>query len=74
VTQVTEGFRAITARELGKHVGHTVRLYLARGVVREGKLLQILRGMARLERRYPGGAMTLAIPLHEIERAEVQAR
>jgi hypothetical protein len=73
-SEVTDGFRATTARELGAHIGHTVRLYLTRGVVREGKLLQILQGMARLERRYAGGATTLVIPLREIERAEVQVR
>jgi hypothetical protein len=27
--------------------------------------------MARVERRYPGGTMTLAISLREIERVEV---
>jgi hypothetical protein len=70
----TDGYRAIAVRELGKYVGHTVRLHLTRGVVREGHLLQIRQGMARVERRSPGGAMTLAIPLGEIEHAEVLIR
>jgi len=33
--------------------------------------LQVLDGTARVERRYPGGVMTLAIPLRQVERVEV---
>lgn len=69
----TDGYRTITARELGAHIGATVRLRLVRGVVREGSLLQVTAGTARVERRYQGGSMTLVIPLNEITHAEVLA-
>lgn len=64
-------FRAVPTKELARYVNKTVRLTLTRGAVREGYLLQIANGMARVERRYQAGNMTLAIPLREIERAEV---
>lgn len=68
-----DGYRTITARELGAHIGATVRLRLARGVVREGSLLQVTASIARVERRYQAGSMTLVIPLNEITHAEVLA-
>jgi hypothetical protein len=68
---VTSEFRAVPTTDLARHIGKTVRLHLTHGAIREGQLVQMLDGMARVKRRYPGGAMTLAIPLRQIERAEV---
>lgn len=68
---VTSEFRAVPTTDLAGHVGKTVRLYLTHGATREGRLLQVLDGTARVERRYPGGVMTLAIPLRQVERVEV---
>jgi hypothetical protein len=64
-------FRAVPTADLGRHIGKTVRVHLTHGGTREGQLLQLLDGMARVERRLPGGTMTLAIPLRQIERVEV---
>jgi len=68
---VTREFRAVPTTDLAGHIGKTVRVHLTRGATREGRLVQVLDGMARVERRYPGGTMTLAISLREIERVEV---
>ncbi|MBI3029728.1 MAG: hypothetical protein HYY64_09480 [Candidatus Rokubacteria bacterium] len=68
---VTSEFRAVPATDLTQYLGKTVRLHLTHGTTREGRLLQVLDGMARVERRFPGGTMTLGIPLKQIERAEV---
>ncbi|MBI2554066.1 MAG: hypothetical protein HYV92_06515 [Candidatus Rokubacteria bacterium] len=68
---VTSEFRAVPTTDLAGHIGKTVRLHLTHGATREGRLVQVLDGMARVERRFPGGAMTLAISLREIERVEV---
>ena len=57
--------------DLNRHIGKTVRVHLTHGGTREGRLVQMLDGVARVERRYPGGTMTLAIPLRQIERVEV---
>ncbi len=64
-------FRAVAVKDLGQYINKTVRLTLRRGAVREGQLLQIASGMARVERRYEGGSAIIAIPLPEIQRAEV---
>lgn len=68
---VASEFRAVPTADLDRHTGKTVRLHLTHGATREGRLLQVLDGMARVERRLPGGTMTLAIPLRQIERVEV---
>jgi NADH-quinone oxidoreductase subunit N len=68
---VTREFRAVPTTDLAGHIGKTVRLHLTHGATREGRLLRVLDGMARVERRFPGGVMTLAIPLRQIERVEV---
>ena len=68
---VTSEFRAVPTTDLARHIGKTVRLHLTRGAIREGQLVQMLDGVARVERRYPGGTMTLAISLRDIERVEV---
>ena len=68
---VTSEFRAVPTMDLAGHIGKTVRLHLTHGATREGRLLQVLDGTARVERRYPGGVMTLAIPLRQVERVEV---
>ena len=68
---VTSEFRAVPATDLTQYLGKTVRLHLAQGTTREGRLVQLLDGMARVERRFPGGTMTLGIPLRQIERVEV---
>ena len=68
---VTSEFRAVPTPDLAWHIGKTVRLHLTHGGTREGRLLQVLDGMARVERRLLGGTMALAIPLRQIERVEV---
>ncbi|MBI4590322.1 MAG: hypothetical protein HY725_15940 [Candidatus Rokubacteria bacterium] len=68
---VASEFRSVPTADLDRHIGKTVRLHLTHGAPREGRLLQVLDGMARVERRLPGGTITLAIPLRQIERAEV---
>lgn len=67
----TSEFRAVPATDLAQYLDKTVRLHLAHGTIREGRLVQLLDGMARVERRFPGGTMTLGIPLRQIERVEV---
>ena len=68
---VASEFRAVPTADLDRHIGKTVRVHLTHGGTREGQLLQVLDGMARVMRRLPGGTMTLAIPLRQIERIEV---
>jgi len=68
---VTSEFRAVPATDLAQYLDKTVRLHLTHGTIREGRLVQLLDGMARVERRFPGGTMTLGIPLRQIERVEV---
>jgi hypothetical protein len=68
---VASEFRAVPTPDLDRHIGKTVRLHLTHGGTREGRLLQVLDGMARVERHLPGGTMALAIPLRQIERVEV---
>ncbi len=68
---VASEFRAVPTTDLDRHIGKTVRLHLTHGGTREGRLVQLLDGMARVERRLPGGTMTLGIPLRQIERVEV---
>jgi hypothetical protein len=70
----SDGYRVVPTSELTRHVGQIVRLSLVQGVVREGDLLQVRDGVARLERRYSSGSMTFAIRLKEINRAEVLDR
>ncbi len=68
---VTNEFRAVPTMDLDRHVGKAVRVHLTQGGMREGRLLQVVDGTARVERRFPGGTMTLAIPFRQIERVEV---
>ncbi len=61
----------IPIKELGRHVGKMVRIIVTPNTVREGLLVQVGDGMARIERRYAGGSMVIAIPVGHIERAEL---
>lgn len=66
-----EQFHNVPIKELTQYLNKRVRLTLVRGATREGLLLQVANGAARVERRYGTGTMVLAIPVKDIERAEV---
>lgn len=68
---VTGRFRAVPTSDLAGHLEKTVRLHLTDGTTREGRLLQVAGGMARVERRQRGGVITHAIPTREINGVEV---
>lgn len=69
---VTSEFRLVPTTGLGGHLDKTVRVHLTDGTTREGRLLQVAQGMARVERRLRGGVITHGIPLREIDRVEVR--
>ncbi len=68
---VTSEFRAVPTTDLAGHIDKTVRVHLTDRTTREGRLLQVADGMARVERRLRGGVITHGIPLREIDRVEV---
>ena len=57
--------------QLGKHLSAKVRLRLASGLMREGKLLSINNGVAMIERRYAGAVLNVRVPLAGVQTAEV---
>ena len=62
---------AVRVVDLGKYLDHKVRLRVVGGLVREGKLVDIDKGVAVVVRRYTGALVTVRVPLVQVTTAEV---
>lgn len=68
----TGNYRTVRMSELPKHLGRQVRISLPKGVVREGKLVEVLPNMVTVSRDYGRGDMKFDVLAKQVEKAEVQ--
>lgn len=69
--EAEEDFRAVPIKDLSGYINHTVRLHPRGQPMREGVLIQIVGGIASVQRRFGANDVMYKVPLNSIERAEV---